>query len=62
MHPIVQFKNTLFIHVISKNLRIKIHKTVILPAVLYGCETWHLTFRGEQILRVLEVKGIEKTT
>jgi hypothetical protein len=29
-------------HLISKNLKIKIYKTVILPLVLYGCETWSL--------------------
>jgi hypothetical protein len=28
-----------------KNLKIKIHKTIILPVVLYGCETWSLTLR-----------------
>jgi hypothetical protein len=30
-------------HLTSKNLKIKIYKTVILPVVLYGCETWFLT-------------------
>jgi hypothetical protein len=30
-----------------KNQRIKIHKTVILPVALYGCETWSLTLREE---------------
>jgi hypothetical protein len=30
---------------ISKNLKIKIYKTVILPVMLYGCETWSLTLR-----------------
>ena len=28
---------------LSKNLKIKIYKTIILPVVLYGCETWSLT-------------------
>jgi hypothetical protein len=32
---------------ISKNLKIKIYKTVILPVVLYGCETWSLTLKEE---------------
>jgi hypothetical protein len=36
------------------NLKIKIYKTVILPVVLYGCETWSLTFREEHRLRVFE--------
>jgi hypothetical protein len=28
---------------LSKNLKIKIYRTIILPVVLYGCETWSLT-------------------
>jgi hypothetical protein len=39
---------------ISKNLKIKIYKTVILPVVLYGCETWSLTLRKEHRLRVFQ--------
>ena len=38
----------------SKNLKIKIHRTIILPVVLCGCETWSLTLREERRLRVLE--------
>jgi uncharacterized membrane protein len=38
---------------ISKNLKIKIYKTVILPVVLYGCETWSLTLREEHRLEGL---------
>ena len=33
---------------LSKNLKIKIYKTIILPVVLYGCETWSLTLREER--------------
>ncbi|KAJ4428078.1 hypothetical protein ANN_24092 [Periplaneta americana] len=32
---------------LSKNLKVRIYKTVILPVVLYGCETWTLTLREE---------------
>ncbi|KAJ4441577.1 hypothetical protein ANN_11433 [Periplaneta americana] len=39
-----------------KNLKVRIYKTVILPVVLYGCETWTLTLREEQRLRVFENK------
>jgi hypothetical protein len=39
---------------LSKNLKIKIYKTIILPVVLYGCETWSLTLRVEHRLRVFE--------
>jgi hypothetical protein len=41
-------------HLISKNLKIKIYKTVILLVVLYGCETWSLTLREEHRLRIFE--------
>jgi len=39
---------------LSKYVNIKIYRTVILPAVVYGCETWSLTLREEQRLRVFE--------
>jgi hypothetical protein len=39
---------------LSKNRKIKIHKIVILPVVLYGCKTWSLTLREEHRLRVFE--------
>ena len=39
---------------ISKNLKIKIYRTIILPVVLYECETWSLTLREERKLRVFE--------
>ena len=37
-----------------KNLKIKIYRTIILPVVLYVCETWSLTLREERKLRVSE--------
>jgi hypothetical protein len=45
---------------ISKNLKIKIYKTVILPLVLYGCETWSLTLGEEQRLRVFENRVLRR--
>jgi hypothetical protein len=59
----------------SRNVKIKIYKTIILPVVLYGCETFSLTLREEHRLRVFEnrvlrrifgpkrdkVTGLEKT-
>ena len=36
------------------NLKFKIYKRIILPVVLYGCETWFLTLREEYRLRVFE--------
>jgi hypothetical protein len=39
---------------LSKNLKIRIYKTIILPVVLYWCETWSLTLGKEHRLRVFE--------
>ena len=39
---------------LSKNLKTKIYRTIILPVVLYGCEAWSLTAREERKLRVFE--------
>jgi hypothetical protein len=47
-------------HLISKNLKIKIYKTVILLVVLYGCETWSLTLGEEHRLRVFENSVLRK--
>ena len=40
-----------FLH---KNLKVKIYRNIILPVVLYGCETWSLTLKEECRLRVFE--------
>jgi len=47
-------QNILSSRLLSKNVKIKIYRTIILPAVLYGCETWSLTLREEKKLRVFE--------
>jgi hypothetical protein len=39
---------------LSRNVKIKIYKAIILPVILYGCETWSLTLREEHGLRVFE--------
>jgi hypothetical protein len=43
-----------------KNLKIRIYKTIILPVVLYGCETWSLTLREEHRLRVVENRALRR--
>jgi hypothetical protein len=45
-------QNLLFSRLLWKNLKIRIYKTIILPVVLYRCETWSLTLREEHSLRV----------
>jgi len=44
----------------SKNLEIKKYRTIILPVVLYGCETWSLTLREERRLRVFENRVLRR--
>ena len=46
-------QNLLFSSLLSKNLKTKIYRTIILPN-LYGCASWSLTFRVELRLRVFE--------
>jgi hypothetical protein len=44
----------------TKNLKIRIYKIIVLPVVLHGCETWSLTFRGEHRLRVFENRVLRR--
>ena len=53
-------QNLLSSSLLSKNLKIKIYRTIILPAVLYGCETWSLTLREEHRLRVFENRVLRR--
>ena len=45
---------------LSKNVKIKIYRTIILSVVLYGCETWSLILREERKLRVYENMVLRK--
>ena len=47
-------QNLLYSSLLSKKLKIKIYRTIILPLFLYGCETWSLTLKEEGRLRVFE--------
>jgi hypothetical protein len=47
-------------HLLSKNLKIRIYKSIILPIVLYGCDTLSLTLREEHRLRVLENRMLRR--
>ena len=53
-------QNLLSSSLLSKTLKIKIYRTVILPVVLYGCETWSLTLREEFRLRVFENRVLRR--
>jgi hypothetical protein len=45
---------------LSRNVKVKIYRTIILPVVLYGCETWSLTLREEHRLRVFENRVLRR--
>ena len=53
-------QNLLSSRLLSKNLKIKIYRTIILPVVLYGCETCSLTLQEERRLRVFENKVLRR--
>jgi len=69
-------QNILSSRLLSKNLKIKIYRTILLAVVLYGCGTWSVTLREEHRLRAFENrvlrgifvaeeqgnKGMDKTT
>jgi len=53
-------QNLLSSSLLSKNVKIKIHRATILPVVLYGCETWSLTVREVRRLRVFENRVLRR--
>ena len=54
-------QNLLSSSLLSKNLKIKIYRTIILPVVVYGCETWSLTLKEKRRLRVFWNRVMRKT-
>ena len=54
------YEHLLYFSLLSKNIKIKIHRTVTLPFVLYECETWSATLMEEHRLRVLENRMLMK--
>jgi len=53
-------QNLLSSSLLSKNLKIKIYRIIILPVVLCGCETWSLTLREERRPWVFENRVLRK--
>ena len=53
-------QNLLSSSLLSKNLKIRIYRTIILPVVLYGCEIWSLTLREEHRLRVTDNRVLRR--
>ena len=52
--------NLLFSNLLPANLKIQIYRTIILPIVLYGCETWSLTLKEEPRPRVFEKRMLKR--
>jgi hypothetical protein len=53
-------QNLLSSSLLSKNVKIKIYSTIILPVVVYGCESWSLTLREECRLRMFESRVLRR--
>jgi hypothetical protein len=53
-------QNVLSSGLLPKNTKIRVYRTIILPVVLYGCETWSLTLREEESLRVFENRVLRR--
>jgi hypothetical protein len=47
-------------YLLSRNIKVKIYKTIIPPVVLYGCETWSLTLREKHRLRVFDNRVVRR--
>jgi hypothetical protein len=45
---------------LSKNVKIQIYRTIIFPVVLYGCETWSLTFRAKRRLSIFKNRVLRR--
>jgi hypothetical protein len=45
---------------LSRNVKVKIYKTIIQPLVLYGCKTWSITLGEEHRLRVFENRVLRR--
>jgi hypothetical protein len=48
------------VHKLSENIKIKIYRTIILPVVLYGCESWSLTLSEEHRCRVFDSRMLRE--
>jgi hypothetical protein len=53
-------RDLLYFCLLSRNVKVRIYKTTILPVVLYGPETLSLTLREERKLRVLENRVLRR--
>jgi hypothetical protein len=55
-------QNLLPSRLLSKNIKLRIHKGTLLSVVLHGCETWPLTLRGKHRMRVSESRVLRRVS
>jgi hypothetical protein len=60
MFATIQSRASCLLVCYQKSVTITIYETIILPVVLYGCETWSLTLREEHRLRVFENRVLRR--
>jgi hypothetical protein len=60
MPVVILCRILLFSSFLPRSVKIKIYTTIILPVVLYGCETWSFTLREECRLRVFENRMLRR--
>jgi hypothetical protein len=53
-------QNVSFYHLLYRNIKIKIYRTIMLLVIMYGCETWQFTLTEEHRLRVTEKRVLKK--
>jgi hypothetical protein len=56
----IQSRTVYLLVLLLRNIKIRVYKTIILPLVLYECETWSLTLREEHRLRIFENKVLRR--
>jgi hypothetical protein len=59
-HINAAYYHLLSTRLLSRNVKVKMYKTIILPVVLYGCEVWSLTLREEHRPRVFENRVLRR--
>jgi hypothetical protein len=56
----IQSRTFFLVVLLSKNVKIRMYKSIIFPVVLYVCETWSLTLREEHRLRVFDNRVLRR--
>jgi hypothetical protein len=60
MHATIRSRTFCLVLLLSKNIKVRVYKAIILRVVPYECETWSLTLREEHKLRVFEKRMLRR--